>query len=114
MSKKPNLALAQLDPRERTLAERTLDELRSKMSNVTEDFDPDDLDAMIEILNLAFLEARADVRMDEVEPWDLTIFPKRFYGVVRGEKRSFLGELPEVGTHHVHEGLVYFVGSHKA
>lgn len=88
------------------LAERTL----AKISNCLLE---DDADSALEILNLAFLECQADERMDEVEPWDLTVFPKRFYGVVNGERRVFIGETPEVDTLVHTDGFTYYVGSHK-
>jgi hypothetical protein len=82
-----------------------------------DDLDVDARDEMLKVLNLAFLEAQADGgRMENVTPWELSIFPKRFWATVNGEQKVFFGEIPPVGTLYRTDEPnypTYFVGSHK-
>lgn len=115
MNKKPNPALAQVDSKERTLAERTLSRLQDETEIIDAKYinEGDNTDRAIEILNLAFLEAQCSARLDEVEPWELTIFPPRFHATVNGERQTFQGKVPPVNSVYEFRGTKYFVGSHK-
>jgi hypothetical protein len=102
-------------PIDSSLAERLLQQL-ANLSNTTKDetfwIDPD---AALEAINLAFLEARADVVLHSCTPLLLTGVEPRFTGQTpAGGSETLLGPLPPVGTLWISpQGQKFFIASHK-
>lgn len=102
-------------PIDSSLAERLFEKL-SDILNLPEYLETGwDQDACIEAINLAFLEARADVVLHSCTALTLTGVEPRFTGqVAEGHSETLLGPLPPVGTLWINpQGQKFFIASHK-
>lgn len=100
MAKKPEPVLTQLDPKDRTLAERTLDALSALIKEPIDLQDMMDRDEAIEILNLAFLESTCSGTLHGVRAWQLSGLEPRFFAsrTPGGKEELFPGKPPEPNT----------------
>ncbi len=98
-------------PIDSTLAERLLSQLVLQAGMGHE---RDRHDEAIELINLAFLEAQADVVLNNCAELTLTGVEPRFTGQHGEATHTLLGPLPPVGTLWISpQGQKFFIASHK-